>query len=151
MVDFKKDTWIYALIAAVLALIAILTPWGTIEQFGMDISVWLTGQVTYSADYPAPMSEWQGLGLQTWTLGITLMSITALLFLSISTWKGKEWKWDWLIYVLAGIAMLIFPILALILEAGEDSTIGFAPIGIIIAGVLAITAFVIDKFVAGGE
>ena len=151
MVDLKKDSWLYALIAAVLAFIAILTPWGTVEQLFGDVSVWLTGMITYSADYPAPMSEWQGMGLQTWTLGITLMSIAALLLLSISTWKGKEWKWDWLIYVLAGIGMLIFPILALVLEATEDAIIGFAPIGIIIAGVLSIAAFVIDKFIGGKE
>ena len=146
MVDFKKDSWFYALIAAILALIAIFTPWGTIDFMGMDVSVWLTGSVMYYGD---PMDAWVGLGLQTWTLGITMMSISALLLLSISSWKGKEWKWDWLIYVLAGIAMLIFPILALILEATEDAVIGFAPIGIIIAGVLSIVAFVIDKFVGG--
>ena len=147
MVDLKNDSWLYALIAAVLALIAILTPWGTIASgMGYDISVWLTGSVMYAGD---PVDMWAGLGLQTWTLGITMMSISALLLLSISSWKGKEWKWDWLIYVLVGIAMLIFPIMALILEGTEDATIGFAPIGIIIAGVLSIVAFVIDKFVGG--
>ena len=145
MVDLKNDSWFYALIAAILALIAILTPWGTIEMMGMDISVWLTGTVLYYGD---PLDAWVGFGLQTWTLGITMMSISALLLLSISSWKGKEWKWDWLIYVLVGIAMLIFPIMALVLEGG-DGTIGFAPIGIIIAGVLAILAFVIDKFIGG--
>jgi len=147
MVDFKKDAWIYALIAAVLALIAILTPWATVDMAGIDVSVWLTGQVTFWADIPSPFPEWQGAGLQAWTFGLTMMSIAALLLLSISTWKGKEWKWDWLIYVLAGIAMLIFPILALVLEGTEDAIIGFAPIGIIIAGVLAIGAFAIDKFI----
>ena len=145
MVDFKKDSWFYALIAAILALIAILTPWGTAESgYGFDITGWLTGAVQYWGD---PADVWMGAGVQAWTFGLTMMSIAALLLLSISTWKGKEWKWDWLIYVLAGIGMLIFPILALVLEATEDATIGFAPIGIIIAGVLGIVAFVIDKFV----
>ncbi|MCK4780142.1 MAG: hypothetical protein KAT57_08140 [Candidatus Lokiarchaeota archaeon] len=147
MVDFKKDSWFYALIAAILALIAILTPWGVADSgMGFDVTGWLTGMVTYYGD---PVDMWIGAGLQAWTFGLTMMSIAALLLLSISTWKGKEWKWDWLIYVLAGIAMLIFPILALILEATEDAVIGFAPIGIIIAGVLSIVAFVIDKFVGG--
>ena len=148
MVDFKKDSWLYALIAAILALIAIFTPWGTVDSgMGFDISVWLTGAVQY---WGSPADVWMGLGLQAWTFGLTMMSIAALLLLSISTWKGKEWKWDWLIYVLAGIAMLIFPIMSLVLEGG-DGTISFAPIGIIIAGVLSIAAFVIDKFIGGGE
>ena len=39
MVDFKKDSWLYALIAAILALIAIFTPWGTVDTgFGYDVS-----------------------------------------------------------------------------------------------------------------
>jgi hypothetical protein len=148
MVDFKKDSWVYALLAAVLALIAIFTPWATLDVAGVDVSAWLTGSIQYWAD---PADMWIGNGLQAWTFGLTSMSIAALLLISISTWKGKEWKWDWLIYILAGIAMLIFAILALALESVEDAIVGFAPIGIIIAGVLAIGAFVVDKFIAGRE
>ena len=80
MVDFKKDSWFYALIAAILALIAILTPWGTAESgFGFDITGWLTGAVQYWGD---PADMWVGAGLQAWTFGLTMMSIAALLLLS---------------------------------------------------------------------
>ena len=143
MVNFKKDAWLYALIAAVLALIALFTPWATVESMGVDISVWLTGSVQY---WGSPADIWSGAGVTTWTLGLTCMSIAVLLMIAIGTWKGREYKWDWLFYILAGIAMLIFPILALVLEGSSGATIGFAPIGIIIAGVLSIGAFVVDKF-----
>ncbi|GAG49263.1 unnamed protein product, partial [marine sediment metagenome] len=46
----------------------------------------------------------------------------------------------------SGIAMLIFPILALILEATEDA-IPIGGIFIIIAGVIGIGAFAVDKFI----
>ena len=132
MVDFKRDTWIYALLAAVIALIALLTPWasGIDSGMGFDITVWSTGAVQY---WGSPADIWAGQGLITWTFGLTAMSIATLMLLSISSWKGKEWKWDWLFYILAGIAMLILPILALILESVSGAIIGFAPIGIIIA------------------
>ena len=143
MVDFKKDAWIYALVAAILALIGILVPWGYVDLAGMDVYGWLNGAVVYYGD---PVELWVGDGLKLWTFGLTCMSIAALLFVGISTWKGMEWKWDWLIYVLTGIAMLIFPILALILEATEDA-IPIGGIFIIIAGILGIGAFAVDKFI----
>ena len=143
MVDFKKDAWIYALIAAILALIGILVPWGMVEFMGVDIYGWLNGSVAYYGD---PADLWMGEGLKLWTFGLTSMSIAALFLIGISTWKGMEWKWDWLIYVLSGIAMLIFPILTLILEATEDA-IPIGGIFIIIAGVIGIGAFAVDKFI----
>ena len=143
MVDFKKDTWLYAVLAAGVALIAILTPWGSVDAGAYDVYGWLTGSVSYAT---SPIDAWGGAGVQAWTLGLTCMSIAVLLMIGIGTWKGREYKWDWLFYVLAGIAMIIFPILALVLESTSGATIGFAPIGIIIAGVISVVAFVMDKF-----
>jgi len=145
MVDFKKDAWLYALIAAVVAIIAILTPWGIIDGGGFDITVWSMGSVTYIG---SPVDAWNGAGLTTWTFGLVIASIAALLIYGINTWRGNEFKWDWLIYAVTGLVMIIFPILALVLEGG-GGTISFAPIGIIIAGVIAIGAFAVDKFVGG--
>jgi len=150
MVDLKKDTWLYALVAAILAIIGILVPWGSLEVLGETVYSWLGGSVNYAgADIPlAGITEgWFGVGgLGIWTLGLTMFSIAILLVYSINTWKGKEFKWDWLMYILTGIVLLIFPILTMALEGVEDAF----PIGgifIIISGVLAITAFVIDKFI----
>ena len=155
MVDFKKDTWLYALIAAILAIIALFTPWGTLEidltLLGFDTytaSSWLGGAVQNIPGLPAVMGpEWQGNGLGLWTFGLTVFSIALLLFYGVNTWKGKEFKWDWLMYLLSGLVMLICPILTLVLEGTSGAVIGFAPIGIIIAGVIAIGAFAVDKFV----
>ena len=142
MVDFKKDTWLYALIAAILALIGILVPWGSIDLgAGITQYGWLGGVIA-NMD-----GDWGGInGLNLWTLGLTAFSIAILLFYSINTWRGKEFKWDWLMYILTGIVLLIFPILTLVLEGTTDA-IPIGGIFIIIAGVLAIVAFVLDKFV----
>jgi hypothetical protein len=137
MVDFKKDTWIYGLLSAIFAIIGILVPW----EYDDPVSTWGAGIINDDGD-------WLGTGATLWTLGLTFMSIAALLIISISTWKGKDWKWDWLFYVLTGIIMLIFPILALVYEATEGA-MPIGPIFIIIAGVIGIAAFVLDKFIGG--
>jgi len=144
MVDFKKDTWLYALIAAILAIIAIFTPWGSVEVMTVTIQSWMGGGVQY---WGSPADSWVGSGLSLWTFGLTVFSIALLLFYGVNTWRGKEFKWDWLMYLLSGLVMLICPILTLVLEGTSGAVIGFAPIGIIIAGVIAIGAFAVDKFV----
>ncbi|MCK4478965.1 MAG: hypothetical protein KAV01_00410 [Candidatus Lokiarchaeota archaeon] len=145
MVDLKKDSWFYALIAAILAIIGVLVPWGSLEVMGITIYSWLGGMIGYYSG--GGYDDWMGgNALNIWTLGLTMFSIAILLVYSINTWKGKEFKWDWLMYILTGIVLLIFPILTMVLEGVEDAF----PIGgifIIISGVLAITAFVIDKFI----
>jgi len=145
LVDYKSK-WFIAFVAGILAFIAILTPWGSLDVGPYVIQSWLGGAVGYAGD---PADVWMGTGLSLWTFAIVIIATTLLLFISINTWKGKEFKWDWFIYLLCGIGMIIFPILALVLEGTEDAVIGFAPIGIIIAGVLAILAFVMDKFLGG--
>ena len=145
MVDYKSK-WFIAFVAGLLGLIAILTPWGSFDYGPYTAYSWLGGYVAYAGD---PVDAWAGTGASLWTFAIVIIAITLLLFISINTWKGKEFKWDWFIYLLCGIGMIIFPILALVLEGTEDAVIGFAPIGIIIAGVLAILAFVMDKFFSG--
>ena len=156
MVDFKKDAWLYALIAAVVAIIAILTPWGSLDvNMGLAGTItvysWMGGIVQYIPDLTAAQEaiglvEWSGTGLSLWTFGLVIASIAALLIYGINTWRGNEFKWDWLIYAVAGIILLIFPILTLILEGTSGADISFAPIGLIIAGIIAIGAFVVDKF-----
>ncbi len=143
MVDFKKDTWIYALIAAILALISIFTP---VASDG-SMQYFFGGLITY--DDP----DWIGYGAATiWTLALTSMCIALLLFYSIHSMKGMEFKWDWLVYLLCGIVMIIFPILMFVydLEIGPITLdIGFGGIGILIAGIIAVVAFVVDKFLGG--
>ena len=141
MVDFKKDTWIYVLIAAILALISIFTPMGTLKVG--DSSVWWWIAITYNADLDP---EWNGFGAASlWTLVLTSMAIALLLWYGIHNMKGMEFKWDWLVYILIGLALLIMPILMLVFDL-EDYTVGFGPIGIILAGVVCILVFVLEKF-----
>ena len=147
MVDFKKDTWLYALIAAILALISIFTPVASIDG---ETHLFFGGVLSYNADLDP---TWQGYGAATvWTLALTSMCIALLLFYGIHSMKGMEFKWDWLVYLLCGIVMIIFPILMLVydLEIGPVTLdVGFGGIGILIAGIIAVVAFVMDKFLGG--
>lgn len=160
MVDFKRDSWLYALIAAVLALISIFMPWGSYEISvsgeTVVIYTWIGGFVgIFDRDIPATSIEegWFGSGLSLYTFAFVIASITLLLYFSLRSFKGTEFEWDWLVYLLTGVVMLIFTILTLLFEpvpyrAGtiEVLLIGFAPIGIIIASVLAVIAFIFAKF-----
>ena len=156
MVDFKKDVWLYALIAFILLIIAVLTPWGSLEMTDpitlekATIYSWMGGAVQYAdGDLPSYFIEsgdWMGEGAKLWTFFFVAFSAALLLFYALHSWKGMEFKWDWLVYLLVGIVLIIFPIISLVLESPEDSVISFAPIGIIIAGVVAIIAGVFDKF-----
>jgi hypothetical protein len=142
MVDFKEDAWLYALIAGILGLIGILIPWDSNELFfGVTQYNWLGGLV-YNID-----GDWVGGdGLNIWTLGLTAFSIVILLIYSINTWRGKEFKWDWLMYILTGIVLVLFPILTLVLESAPQAST-YGSILVIISGVFAIGAFVVDKFI----
>ncbi|MFX0164909.1 MAG: hypothetical protein ACFE9V_06270 [Candidatus Hodarchaeota archaeon] len=66
-----------------------------------------------------------------------------------------DFKWDWLVYALVGIALIIFPILYIVFDSENiamgETTIGFAPIGILISGIICIVAFIFEKFVGRGE
>ncbi|MFX0002832.1 MAG: hypothetical protein ACFFAA_00975 [Promethearchaeota archaeon] len=154
-IDFKKDTWIYILIAVVLALISIFTPLGTTNDsyqgFPPGTTIWWTSLITYTPE----TTIWWGTGdASVWTLGITCMSIAILLFYGIHNMKGMDFKWGWLVYVLVGIALIIFPILMMVFSTiigFEPITIGFAPIGILISGIICIVAFIFEKFVGRGE
>ncbi|MBY9005152.1 MAG: hypothetical protein KGD63_00150, partial [Candidatus Lokiarchaeota archaeon] len=97
MVNFKKDAWLYALIAAILAIVGILVPWGSLDVGPFVVYSWLGGAIT-NVD-----GDWiGGNGLSLWTLGLTMFSIAILLVYSINTWRGKEFKFDWLMYILTG-------------------------------------------------
>ncbi|MFX1391708.1 MAG: hypothetical protein ACFE9Z_16705, partial [Promethearchaeota archaeon] len=117
MVDFKKDTWIYVLIAAILALISIFTPIGSIS----DTQYFFGGVIT-STD-----GTWAGYGAASiWTLALTSMAIALLLDNGIKNMKGTAVKWDWLIYIGCGVAMILFPILMLVYDY-DPLDVGFAP------------------------
>jgi hypothetical protein len=140
MVDFKRDTWLYGLLAGILGLVSIIVPWGSIELFGTTVYSWLGGLIQYAdGDFAG------GQGLQIWTLALVSMTVAAFLLLSIGTWKGKEFKWDWLIYIGGSLVMFLCPILIWVLEGVEDAI----PIGgiiMLIAGIIGIIGFVFDKF-----
>jgi peptidoglycan/LPS O-acetylase OafA/YrhL len=158
-IDFKKDTWIYILIAAVLALISIFTPLGTTDTY-MGVSqpgsiFWWSSFLLYNPDQGSWIFEIDGRLATVSTLGITCMSIAILLFYGIHNMKGMDFKWDWLVYALVGIALIIFPILLIVFDsetyATGEATIGFAPIGILISGIMCTVAFIFEKFVGRGE
>ena len=145
LVNFKEDSWLYALISAILGVISIFTPaFNTEAAMGGTTNYWLGGLIGYMTG--GDTDEWGGyVGGNLWYLGITLISITLLLVYAINAWRGKEFKWDWLIYLLSGLGMFIFSILFWV-YFDTDYTIGFASIGIFISGIIAIVAFVFDKF-----
>ncbi|MFX1343641.1 MAG: hypothetical protein ACFFAI_00940 [Promethearchaeota archaeon] len=145
MVDFKKDSWFYALIAAIIAMIGILIPWNFYDAGGgITFYNWLGGLIQYGSG--GGYDKWVGFnGLSIWTLGLSIFSIALLLFYSINTWKGKQFKWDWLMYILTGISLFISPILTLTLEGNEEA-FPLGAIFIIIAGAISIMAFAVDKF-----
>lgn len=153
MVDFKKDTWLYGLIAGILALIGILVPAGGLEVGGDTIWIWFGDIVAYNADADP---TWFALGYfggntaGLWTLVLAAMFGALFLWYGIHGMKGMEFKWDWLVYLLGGIVCVILPILfwAFAAEAppGADIVFGPAPLLILFAGAVAIVAFVMDKF-----
>ncbi|MHA1932339.1 MAG: hypothetical protein ACW96X_07345 [Promethearchaeota archaeon] len=114
---------------------------------------WWSSFIMYNADQDP---SWIGDRVVTiTTLGITCMSIAILLVYGIHNMKGMDFKWDWLVYALVGIALIIFPILMIVFDSetigGSYSIIGFAPIGILISGIICIVAFIFEKFVGRGE
>ena len=153
MVDFKKDTWLYILIAAIIAIIALLTPAAVYDTD--KIYFFFSGTITYSADELMAQAvgttgEWYGTGTATiWTLAIASMSIALLLWYGIHNMKGMEFKWDWLVYALIGIALIILPILMMVYDLeqqGIELDVSFAPILLLISGIIVIAATVIEKF-----
>ena len=141
MVDFKRDTWLYALLAGILGLVSIIVPWGSLDLGGGITSYSWLGGLIYNIDGDFT----GGQGLQVWTLALASMAIAAFLILSINTWKGKEFKWDWLIYLGGSLVMFLCPILILVLE-GVDDAIPIGGIIMLIAGIIGIIGFVFDKF-----
>jgi len=153
LVDWKKDTWMYMLIAAILALISIFTPVASTDDFmgfGLDGLYWWSGAITQLSEDMGPYGDagdWFGSNNATiWTLGITCMSIVALLFYGLHGMKGMEFKWDWLVVLLVGIALIVFPILMFVYDSTADTTPHFAPIGILISGIICVVVFVLEKF-----
>ena len=144
MVDFKKDTWLYILIAAVLLIIALFTPVASDKAAGVTTQAWWGGIITYLSGGGTDL--WVGGGAATiWTFGFAAFSLALLLFYGIHNMKGMEFKWDWLVYIIVGIVLIIFPILMFVFDS-EGLTVGFAPIGVLLAGVLCVVAFVFEKF-----
>ena len=144
MVDFRKDAWLYALIASILAVISLFTPARIIHsaEYG-DMLAWLGGGIMLELD----SGTWHEDLFSQLLFGAALISITLLLISSTNTWRGNEIKRDSLVYLLSGAIMLMLTILFWIFEFDPAfETISFASIGIFISGIISILAFVIDKF-----
>ena len=142
MVDFKKDSWFYALIAAIIGIIAIFLPMGIqgIPMGGQEFG-WLGGYVSYRTD----LDIWSGsLTPALFLLGVTIAASIALLIYSVNTWRGKEFKSTSLIYLLSGIGMVLFVILLWVFEFDPDVT-PIAPVFILISGILALVGGVLEK------
>lgn len=140
MVDWKKDTWIYVLIAAILVIIGLFTP---IAASNGDAYLWWSSSILYYVD----PDIWFGAGAATlWTFGLAAFSAALLLWYGIHNMKGMEFKWDWLVYLLVGIFLIIGPILMLVYDEtpGFDPFIG--PIFVLLGGIVAVLTFVVEKF-----
>ncbi|MFX1314318.1 MAG: hypothetical protein ACFE9T_00510 [Promethearchaeota archaeon] len=151
--DFKKDTWFYALIAAILAIIGILVPAGGVDPGAGEITwLWFGDIIAYNADAPTEWFSLAAAGGNTaglWTLVLAAMSAAIFLWYGLHGMKGMEFKWDWLVYLLLGIVCVIFPILYWVYAEEPpvgDAVFGPAPLLILFAGIVAIVAFVLDKF-----
>ncbi|MFW9820594.1 MAG: hypothetical protein ACFFE5_13370 [Candidatus Thorarchaeota archaeon] len=147
MINLKKDTWFYALIASILIIISLFTPARIIHSvmYG-DMLQWLGGLVMLELDSGVLHEDLFGVLL----FGGVLISITLLLTISINTWRGNEYKRDSIIYLIIGVMISILTILYWIFEFDPAfETIGFTTIGILISGILSIIAFVIDSFKKG--
>ena len=144
MVDFKKDGWVYALLAAVLGIVAIFIPMGVQNLGGGSTEYgWLGGYSLFVSG--GTLEGWYGLLVPALFLfGVTISAATALLIYSVNTWRGKEFKWTFLIYLLSGLAMIVFVILLWVFEFDPD-VIPIAPIFILISGILAFGAGVLEK------
>ena len=146
MVDFKKDTWMYILIAAVLVIISLFTPIASDTAGGITFQYWWTGAIAF-VDGGGYDAVWMGFNNATlWTMGISAFCAALLLFYGLHGMKGMEFKWDWLVTLLIGITLIIFPILMLVYDSDPDTMIGFAPIGILISGIICVVVFVLEKF-----
>jgi hypothetical protein len=147
MVSLKKDAWLYAMIAGVLALISIFTPATGVSDMGMRFYQWFGEVMIFFGGEWYVGSNW-GNGVGIYAVGIASFSGGSLLFYGVNTWRGKEFKWTWVVYMLTGIAMLVVPILYWVsLKEPFSGTIvfGFAPLGILLAGGIAVVASVLDK------
>ena len=118
-------------------------------SYNGGIHYWWSGSIMYITQSGGGVEAgWYGSGAATfWTFGISCMSGTLLLFYGIHSWKGMKFKWDWLVYALIGIVLIIFPILMFVYDFQSGVVVGFAPIGILIAGILCIGAFILQKFI----
>ncbi|MFX0030706.1 MAG: hypothetical protein ACFE8B_15950, partial [Candidatus Hermodarchaeota archaeon] len=132
--------WLYALIAAIFVIIGILVPWG----YDDPTAQW-GGVIFYSdGDWISAFSN----GATLWTFGLACFSAAVLLIFGLHGWKDKEVPFDWLFYLIIGIVLVIFPILAMVFE-GTEGSMPIGPIFLIIGGVFSILVFVFDKFLGG--
>ncbi|MFW9989608.1 MAG: hypothetical protein ACFFC3_13215, partial [Candidatus Odinarchaeota archaeon] len=81
-INLKEDTWLYAIIAVILLIISIFTPWGSLETAGVITYSWMSGSVNYTE---SPVDLWWGAGVSLWTFGITMLSLGILLVLGIQS------------------------------------------------------------------
>lgn len=124
----------------------------------MIISLFTPARIYHSTPY-GDMLGWLGGGIMleiesgTWhedlnsqlLFGAVLISITLFLIISINTKRGKEYKWDWLVYLISGVIIILLTIFFWLFEFDPAfETISFASIGIFIAGILSLLAFTFE-------
>ncbi|MFX1324931.1 MAG: hypothetical protein ACFE8N_08235 [Promethearchaeota archaeon] len=144
MADFRKFTWLLALIASILMILSLFTPARIYNStpYG-EMLGWLGGGIMLELDSGILHEDLYSQLL----FGATIVSITLLLTISINTKRGNEYKWDWLVYLILGIVIIILTIFFWLFEFDPAfETISFSSIGIFIAGVISILAFAFDKF-----
>ncbi|MFW9973596.1 MAG: hypothetical protein ACFFDF_25675 [Candidatus Odinarchaeota archaeon] len=143
MIDFKKDTWFYALIASVLMIISLFTPARIIHSpTNGEVINWLGGAIMFYLDTNEVHDDLFSLLL----FGVALISITLLLTISLNTRKGNDFKRRSLLYLLIGAVTIIFSVFYWLFEFTPGfETISFASIGIFISGIVSILAFTLDK------
>lgn len=149
MVDFKKATWLCALIASIIMIVALFTPARVYHStpYG-DMLGWLGGGIMLELD----SGTWHEDLYSQLLFGAALISITLLLAILINTRRGNEFKWDWLIFLLSGVVILVLTILYWLFEFDPAfETISFASIGIFIGGIISILAFAFGKFGTSGN
>ena len=89
--------------------------------------------------------NWLGDGLSLYFLGAITCSSVILLFYSINTLRGKNYKWDGVIYLISGFIMLVFTliywnrrVIPWLIGGHPTPVLGFAPISTIISSLFAL-------------
>ena len=138
-------SWFYAMIGGIFGIISILTPVIGIPFYDTWFYwIGLAGVNYYSS------AGWLGDSLSLCVLGVITGSSVVLLFYSINTLRGRNYKWEGVIYLIIGSIILTFTLSywnKLVfpwLKGGlPPPVLGFAPISISISSFFALLSGII--------